>query len=60
MLSEHLAGQLATEVLTRPLVVHLIGAVHPVEEVGNPTGPTLGEGDAKIGKCLDHAGPQQI
>ena len=52
MLAKHLAGQLAAEVLPGPLVVHLVGAVHPVEEVGNPSGPSLGEGDANLGKVL--------
>ena len=44
----------------RPRRVHLVGAVRALEEVGNPTGPTLGQRDLEVGVLLDRLGPQQI
>ena len=60
MLAEHLAGQPAPEVLLRPGAVHLVGAVDPVEEVGDPAGAALGQGDPQVGVGLEHPGPQQV
>ena len=60
VLAEHLAGEAAAEVLLRPGVVHLVGAVDAVEEVGDPPGAALGQGDAQVGIGLDHPRPQQV
>ncbi len=60
MLAEHLAGEAAAEVLLGPGVVHLVGAVDPVEEVGDPAGAALGQRDAQVGVGLDHPRPQQV
>ena len=56
VLAEHLAGQLAAEVLPRPGRVHLVGAVEPLEEVRDPAGAALGQGDLDVREVLDHAG----
>src|SRR5271167_222521 len=58
--AEHLAGQLGTEVLTGPQVMHLVRAVDPVGEVRDPAGAALGQGEAQVGELLDDARPEEI
>src|SRR5271163_776249 len=58
--AEHLAGQLGTEILTGPQVVHLVRAVDPVGEVRDPARATLGQREAQIGELLDDARPQEV
>ena len=43
MLAEHLRGLLASEVLTRPRRMHLIGAVGTLKEVRDPAGAAFGQ-----------------
>ena len=45
VLAEHVARQPVAEVLSGPEVVHVVGAVEPVEEVGDPAGAALGQRD---------------
>jgi hypothetical protein len=60
VLPEHLARQLVAEVLAGPEVVHVVGAVDAVEEVGDPAGAALGQGDAQVGELLEDPRPQQV
>ena len=58
--AEDLAGQLAAEVLMGPRRVHLVGAVHPVQEVRDPAGAALAQGDLQGRVLLDGRRPQQV
>ena len=60
VLAEHLARQLAAEVLTGPRAVHVVGAVEAVEEVRDPAGAALGERELDVGELLDHARPEDV
>ena len=55
VLAEHLARQLVAEVLAGPQAVHVVGAVEPLEEVGDPAGAAFGQREADVGELLDHA-----
>ena len=60
VLTEDLAREPAAEVLQRPGPVHVVGPVHPLEEVGDPAGAAFGERHAQVGKVLQDPGPQEI
>ena len=60
VLAEDLTRQTSAEVLQRPRAVHLEGAVDAIEEVRDPTGATLGQGDAHIRVRLQDPRPQQV
>ena len=46
--AEHFAGQHVAEILTSPKMVHVVGLVGPVHEIGNPAGTSLGKGDLEF------------
>ena len=49
-LHEHLARQLAAEVGERPRLVHLVGVVDALEEVGDPADPAFRQRDRHVGE----------
>jgi hypothetical protein len=54
VLAEHVAGHPVAEVLPCPGAVHVVGAVEPVEEVRDPAGAALGEGETDVGVLLEN------
>ncbi len=53
-------GTTVAEVLPGPEMVHVVGAIEPIEEVRDPTRTALGQRDANGGELLEHPGPQQV
>src|SRR5215211_8498363 len=59
-LPEHLARELAAEVLPGPRVMAGVDPVDALVEVRDPTDPALRERDAQVGELPQHGRPQEV
>ena len=55
VLAEDISRRAIAEILPRPEVMHVVGAVDAIEEIGDPAGSAFGERDAHVGELLEHA-----